>query len=136
MYQSILHPTDLKQNHFDLCKKAADLAKYHQATLYLLHVIEIPQSLLLAQNLGFTELVKPAKTDAETVLKTLGDAFSIPHEALFVEIGSVKYHILEKAKALKNQLIVLGRHSTLPELLGSTSYGIIQHANCDVLTLG
>lgn len=138
MYKHILHATDLQENHFDLCKKAADLAKHHHATLYLLHIIEIPQSLLLAQNLGFTELAKPAKTDAVTVLRTLGEAFSIPNNHLFVEIGSPKHHIIEKAKQLKCQLIILGHHTSptgVPGFLGSTTYSVMQHASCDVLTV-
>lgn len=137
MYKRILHATDLQTNHFAMCEKAANLAKYHNAELFLLHVIEIPQSMLLAQNLGFTELLLPAKEDAKIVLKTIGDALKISEKHQFVDIGIVKQHILEKSSSLKCDLIVLGRHcsSMLPSLLGSTTYNVMQHANCDVLTL-
>lgn len=137
MYKRILHATDLQQNHFSMCEKVTKLAKYHHAELFLVHVIEIPQSMLLAQNLGFAELLLPAKEDAKIVLKTIGDALNISEKHQFVDIGIVKQHILERASSLKCDLIVLGRHCSgiLPSLLGSTTYHVMQHADCDVLIL-
>lgn len=137
MYKCMLHATDLRENHFDLCKKAKQLADYHHAKLYLIHIIEIPQSLLLAQNLGFAQLAAPAKEDAQTVLATVGEALKVPVSQQKIEIGMVKYHILEYADALKCDLIILGRHSPhgLANLLGSTTYHVTEDANCDVLTL-
>jgi nucleotide-binding universal stress UspA family protein len=137
MYKCILHATDLQENHFALCEKAKQFADYHHAKLYLIHIIEIPQTLLLAQNLGFTELVAPAKEDAQTVLKTVGEALKVPVSHQHVEVGMVKYHILEYADTLKCDLIILGRHSPqgFSHLLGSTTYHVMQDANCDVLTL-
>jgi nucleotide-binding universal stress UspA family protein len=137
MYKCILHPTDLQANHFSLCEKAKKLADFHKSSLYLIHVIEIPQTLLLAQNLGFAELIMPAKEDAQTVLKTIGDALDIPRNHQFVEIGMVKHHILERADKLKCDLIVMGKHAShsITNLMGSTTYHIMQHAKCDVLTL-
>lgn len=136
MYKTILHPTDLLENHFSLCEKAKKMADYHQAKLYLVHIIEIPQMHLLAQNLGFAELVAPAKEDAQTVLKTICEALHLPLTHQFVEIGTIKHHILERAEALKSDLIIMGQHSSHGlHLLGSTTYHIVQHAPCDVLTL-
>lgn len=136
MYKRILHATDLQQDHFALCEKAKKLADYHHAMLYLIHVIEIPQTVLLAQNLGLAGLITPAKEDAFTVLKTVADALKLPEKHLYVEIGSVSYHILEQAEALKADLIIMGRHAGMPTPFGSTTYHVMQHANCDVLTLG
>ena len=132
MYHSILYATDLNDEHTCLAEKAAKLAKQLQAKLYLLHVIELPASIQLAQGLGFTELVKPAKDDAITVLSLLGDSLGIPSAQQFVEIGSVKEHILQKTQELSCQLIILGKHSSL---LGGTSHAVTNHAPCDVLIL-
>lgn len=137
MYKNILFATDLLKEHNHLTEKAIAIAKQFNAKLYLLHVIELPASIQLAQGLGFTELANPAKDDAQTVLTLLGDNFNIPQEYQFVEIGSVKEHIFNKVRELNCQLIIIGSHSStgLHPFLGSTAHAAVNHAPCDVLTL-
>ncbi|MFI4919340.1 MAG: universal stress protein [Legionellales bacterium] len=137
MYTNILYATDLSNEHNHITAKAAAIAQQFNATLYLLHVIELPASIQLAQGLGFTELAHPAKDDAQTVLSLIGDNFNIPAEQQFVEIGSVKEHIFNKVKELNCQLIIIGSHTPtgLPAFLGSTAHATVNHAPCDVLTL-
>ena len=67
MYTNILFATDLLNEHNHLVKKADAIAKQFNATLYLLHVIELPPSVQLTK-LGFAELANPSKEDAQTVL--------------------------------------------------------------------
>lgn len=137
MYTNILYATDLSNEHNHLTEKAAIIAKQFNATLFLLHVIELPASIQIAQGLGFTELAKPAKDDAQTVLSLIGGNLNIPTSQQFVEIGSVKEHIFNKVKELNCQLIILGSHSSsgFPNFLGSTAHATVNHAPCDVLTL-
>lgn len=137
MYQKILCPTDLLSQHEHIAEKAALIARQFNASLYLLHVIELPASYQLAQGLGFTELVNPAKDDAQTVLSALGEHLNIPLSQQCVEVGSVKDIILTKVKELNFDLIIMGSHSThgLESLLGSTAHALTNRASCDVLTL-
>ncbi|HRD68659.1 MAG TPA: universal stress protein [Legionella sp.] len=137
MYKNILFATDLLIEHNHLTEKAVTIAKKFKAKLYLLHVIELPASIQLAQGLGFTELANPSTEDAKTVLSLIGENFKIPQSQQFVEIGSVRDHIISKVEDLKCQLIILGSHSTtgLQFFLGSTAHETIKHAPCDVLTL-
>lgn len=137
MYKHIIHPTDLKENHYDLCLKAAKIATQFNAKLYLLHVIEPPTMLQLAQGLGFAEFDKPLKDDALAVMRVLGDSLNLPPEQQYVEIGSIKMNVLEKVQQLACDLIILGSHtpSQLPAFLGSTAHAVVNHAPCDVLTL-
>ena len=137
MYTHILCATDLRDNHFDMCLKAKKIADHCHARLYLLHVIEPPASLQLAQGLGFAEFDLPLKEDAETVMRTLGEALSIPLDQQFVEIGSIKMHVLSKVDSLACNLIIIGSHtpSHLPAILGSTAHAVVNHAVCDVLTI-
>ena len=137
MYTTILYATDLSENHYDISKKAAEIAKSFGAKLHLLHVIQPPQTLQLAQGLGFAELYAPVKEDAETVMKLLGDALNIPPEQQHVEIGPIKTHIINKVKELGCQLIIIGSHTpnALPYFLGSTANAVVHKASCDVLTL-
>lgn len=137
MYTNILHATDLSENHFDMCQKAMEIAKRFHAKLYLLHVIEPPASLQLAQGLGFAEFDHPVKDDAEAVMRVLGEALKIPVSQQFVEVGSIKMNVLEKVKELACNLIIIGSHtpSKLPAFLGSTAHAVVHQAQCDVLTL-
>ncbi len=137
MYTNILHATDLSEHHFEMCRKAVDIANCFHAKLYLLHVIEPPTSLQLAQGLGFAEFDHPMKDDAETVMRVLGEALKIPVDQQCVEIGSIKMNILDKVKELACNLIIIGSHtpSKLPAFLGSTAHAVSHHAPCDVLTL-
>lgn len=137
MYTNILFATDLLNEHSHLTEKAIAVAKQFNAKLYLLHVIELPTSFQLAQSLGFTELVKPAKDDAQTVLSLIGENFNIPPDQQLVDIGSVKEQILKRAKELQCQLIIIGSHASsgLQSFLGSTAHATVNHAPCDVLTL-
>ena len=137
MYTNILFATDLLNEHNHLTQKAAAIAKQFKAKLYLLHVIELPASIQLAQGLGFTELANPAKDDAQTVLSLIGETLHIPLNQQFVEIGSVKEHIFNKVKELNCHLIIIGSHSStgLQSFLGSTANAAVNHAPCDVMTL-
>jgi nucleotide-binding universal stress UspA family protein len=137
MYPIILHATDLSQYHFKLSQQAASIAKSFHAKLYLLHVIEPPASLQLAQGLGFAEFDKPVKDNAQTVMDVLGDALGVPRERLLVEVGSTKHQILTKAEELGCSLIIIGSHTPthLPSFLGGTAHAVVNHAKCDVLTL-
>lgn len=138
MYTRILHATDLKENHYDLCQKAVEIAKAFGATLHILHVIEPPASLQLAQGLGFTEIAAPAKDDALIVLNVLGDSLGIPQSQQHVEIGSIKMHVLDKARELGCELLIVGSYDPsghLATFLGSTAHAVVHHAPCDVLTV-
>jgi universal stress protein A len=137
MYTHILFATDLLNQHNHLTEKAVLIAKQLNATLYLLHVIELPTSYQVAQGLGFTELVSPVKDDAQTVLSMIGENFNIPAAQQFVEIGSVKEIIFNKVQELNCQLVIIGSHSAggMSSFLGSTAHAITNRAACDVLTL-
>ncbi len=137
MYTHILHATDLSENHFQMCRQAVEIATCFHAKLFLLHVIEPPASLQLAQGLGFAEFDHPLKDDAQAVMRVLGEALNIPIDQQFVEIGSIKRHVLDKVKELACNLIIIGSHtpSKLPAFLGSTAHAVVHHAPCDVLTL-
>lgn len=137
MYTNILFATDLLNEHNHLTTKAAEIAKQFNAKLYLLHVIELPASIQLAQGLGFTELANPSKDDAQTVLSLVGENLNIPSKQQFVEIGSVKEHIFSKVKELNCQMIIIGNHSLngMHNILGNTAHAVVNHATCDVITL-
>lgn len=139
MYKNILHATDLAENHFYMCEKSASLAESLNANLFIMHVIEPPTSLQIAQGLGFAEIYNPqdAKENAIAILKMIGEALNISASQQFVEVGNIKQLVLAKALELECNLIIIGKHSTnsLPEFLESSAHLMINNAPCDVLTI-
>lgn len=137
LYQNVLHPTDLKENHFEMCRKAYEIAKRMDAKFYLMHVVEPPSALQLAQGLGFAEVMPPAIDAAKAVMATVADALELPEEQVFVESGSVKAHIFDRILLLPCDLLIVGKHSgeKLPSFIGSITHTTIHHAPCDILTL-
>ncbi|MCC5793047.1 MAG: universal stress protein [Legionellaceae bacterium] len=138
MYQTIIHATDLRENHYVMCERAAQIAKKFSAKLFLMHVIEPPSTLQLAQGLGFAEFDMPVREDALSVMQVIAESLNIAFEQLIVEVGSIKQHILETIKTLDAQLIIIGKQSSdsyYHSLLGSTAHAVSQHAGCDVLIL-
>jgi nucleotide-binding universal stress UspA family protein len=139
MYKTILHATDLAENHFYMCEQANKLAKSLNANLYILHVIEPPASLQIAQGLGFTEIYNPAeaKKNATEVLAIIGESLNLSPNQQFVEIGSIKQHVLGKISELDCGLVILGRQTpnNIPEFLESTAHLVMKDSPCDVLTI-
>lgn len=137
MYSNMLHATDLSETHFELCEQAVKLAKQFDAKLHLIHVIEAPRTLQVAQSLGFAEIGAPVKDDAQIVMEVLGDALHLPREQLFVESGAVRQCVLEKLAELDCDLLIIGSHRPhdLSEIVGSTARNLVEHAPSDVLTL-
>ena len=137
MYTTILHPIDLSNNHFEVCKQAQKFARFIKADIHFLHVIEPPTSLQIAQGLGFAEVVNPKKEDVESVMEILGEALNIPKSHQHIEVGSTCQQVLHMVNELHCDLIILGSHTEteLPAFLGSTAHSIIHQASCDVLTI-
>ena len=137
MYSTFIHATDLSQNHYAMCEEAKKIADKFNAQLYLMHEIEPPATLQLAQSLGFAEFDMPRREDAISVMQVIADSLNIPNEQIIVEVGSIKTHILNKIKELQCDMVILGKHSpdALHHILGSTAHAVSQHAPCHVLTL-
>lgn len=134
----MLHATDLSSDHFSIAQRAADIATKFDAKLYLLHVIEPPATLQLAQGIGFAEFDSPKriKDDARTVLATLGEALSIPVEQQIVAVGPLKTKILETVNEFDCGLIITGKNtSLLPTLLQDIVTFILKESKCDVMVL-
>src|SRR3990167_5360772 len=100
MYKKILHPTDLHEQHYALCEHVLALAKQFNASIELLHIIEEPASMQLAQGLGFAEIPQPHTENARAVLATLGEALQIPMTQQHVIVGSIKHAIIKYAQQL------------------------------------
>jgi universal stress protein A len=132
MYQRILVATDLSEHGNETVRKAWELANQFDARLYIVHAIEpIPAY----GYEGITVIESPYIDHAKDELKKLADNYSIPEENQFTLIGPIKFEVLNKAKELNADLIVVGSHGHhgLTRLLGSTANAIMHGAECDIV---
>jgi universal stress protein A len=137
MYSAVLHLTDLNDTHFHRCEQAVQIATCFNAPLYLLHVIETPPSLQIAQGLGFAEIDRPYLDDAMTVMQTLGEALQIPSEHLLVKVGTIREQALAALAELNCDLLIIGQHAHhfMLTLFESSAHSVADQVPCDVLTL-
>jgi universal stress protein A len=82
-------------------------------------------------------LEQQLKQDATDELNRLKLKLAVPNTEVIVDIGSPKLVILDTAKRLHADLIVVGSHGRhgITVLLGSTANAILHNATCDVLAV-
>lgn len=139
IYKNILLALDL-HNECDktTMERATQIAKNNDAQLSLVHAVVhinaygIAQAYPVVLNIE-EDQVDVARKELANVAQTLG----IPAERQFVEIGSPKAIIIQKAIDIKADLIIVGSHGRhgISLLLGSTANAVLQHASCDVLAV-
>lgn len=140
MYKNIIHATDLNADHYQMCAKSLKIAKAFNAKLFIMHVIEPPTSLQVAQGLGFTEICNQTASaeNAKEILQMISESLGIPAQQIIVSLGSIKKQIQNKISELNCELIIIGKHSSneLMELLGNNTHNLEKTINCDILTIG
>ena len=139
LYRNILLAIDLHPTCDDpSAAKAAQLAKEMGATLSIVHAIEHINAYGMAQAYPTViDLEEQMAKEAREALAKFAQKYNVPAERQFVEIGSPKMVILNKAEQVKADLIVVGSHGRhgIAILLGSTANGVLHHAACDVLAV-
>lgn len=139
-YKHILIATDLSDDFAIVADTALSMAKRSNSKLSMIHVIEhtpvvygggefsIPLDMNLEEHL--TQNVRKA-------LEEVGSRYGINLDNQFVGHGSVKKEVLDLAKQLDVDLIVVGSHghSGMEILLGSVANAILHSAKCDVLAV-
>ena len=81
--------------------------------------------------------MKIFEKNAKKALAQVGADFGIPSNQQYLEIGYVKKAVIELAKKIHADLIVIGSHGRhgVQLLLGSTANAILHTADCDVLAV-
>jgi universal stress protein A len=133
-YKNILIATDFNPGNTRPIHIAKSLLGEHRGGVSLVHVIEpIPAY----GYPGFDNLESPVIDEAKKQLATLAKLASIPKERQYIRFGAVKTKVLELAREISSDLILVGSHGRhgLSRLLGSSANGIVHHATCDVLTI-
>jgi universal stress protein A len=138
-YQRILLAVDLHSECDKITiERVADLAKTYNSEVCVIHAVEHIHAYGIAQAypavLNFEEDMQRI---AREELAKVGAQLNIPASRQYVEFGSPKIVILDKAAEIKADLIVVGSHGRhgLSLLLGSTANAVLHNAHCDVLAV-
>ncbi len=138
MYKHVLVAVDLTQESERIIHKAAELITMNQACVTILHVAELlldTYNDMLGQNMTVSE-----HTIREAIFPDLAELAKkqdLPQESVCIEFGPVVDTILNTAERKNADLIMLGSHSrpSTTSLLGSTAYGVLHRATCDVMAV-
>lgn len=141
-YKHVMAAVDLSDEANQVLEEAKRVAADHGAKLSLITVVKP-----LAQVYGGLDMAaytqasvnfeREAQKQAEEQLKALAAGIGVAAEDVHAVIGAPAPQIVDTAKDLGVDLIVLGSHGKhgLGLLLGSTANGVLHHSECDVLTI-
>lgn len=139
VYKNILLALEL---HDDCDKttieRALQIVSSNNAQLHLVHAVVHINAYGIAQ--AYPVVINLEEDQVNTATKELariGDEIGVATERQFVEIGSPKTIIIQKAIDIKADLIIVGSHGRhgISLLLGSTANAVLHHASCDVLAV-
>ena len=134
IFKKILCPIDFDQNSLSALRLATDLARDHDARLYVLHIVAMPAGPEVA--LPFGKMEAAARVKLEGIARQLVDG-----EARYevdVTTGDPGVEVLQAAKRLGADLIVMathGRKGLRRFVLGSVAEHVVREASCPVLTV-
>lgn len=139
IYKKILLAVDLHPSYDEhTAQRAVEFAKIHEAELYILHCVEGIHAYGAAEGYQLIiEVERQMEVEAGNALAKLSDTYGIPPDHQLIVKGPPKLKVIEEAKKLKVDLIIVGGHGRhgMSLLFGSTTDGIIHNAHCDVLDI-
>lgn len=144
--QRLLVATDLSESSIPALKMAASLAERLDASVTLVHVLDMAYTSLplLASHGGEgdlqSELIHKSGEALRTFLEAHEDELGarILEAPVLLQIGEAAAELLEAARETATDLIILGRHgySGFRRLLmGSVAESVVRQAPCPVLTI-
>lgn len=139
-YKKILAALDFSEGGGLAVRRGRELAEKYQSDLYVLHIVEFipPVDTSFGALSPFEVDLTDQMVDASRIRITeLAGKLGIPDEHCLVVVGSPKQEIIRVAEDLGADLIIVGTHGRhgLGKLLGSTAASVVNHAQCDVLSV-
>lgn len=132
-YKHILFPTALTQQSVLIGKRVAKIAEQVGAKLTLVHVIE--PEIHYGNEVEYPNemMMEKKRNELADLAKEIGAADADQQ----IQIGAPKHAILDFAKEIDCDLIIVASHSEhgYAHLLGSTAIAVVHNAPCDVLTI-
>ena len=139
-YTNILLAADLvERDDHPVSQKAVALAKASNAKLSVIHVVEQPYYYGIPyENPSLDIWMQEMEQTVKGEFEKLAESLSIPPDQRHFINGQAKIKILEIAKKIKADLIILGshgRHGIGLLLMGSTASAVLHESQCDVLAV-
>lgn len=138
-YRNILLCVDFSENAHYVAMRARELAERCGADLRLIHVVEHVPVDAASEFMAppQVEMYEELLSNAEEQLHRMAGRLGVNKDACCVAAGSTKQEILDHARDVECDLIVVGSHGRhgLALLLGSTANALLHGATCDVLAV-
>ena len=137
-YKNILLAFDL--NPKDDCRvseRALTFMKENKARLSLVHVVEPVANYGMSAH-RLLDCIEEHEAEAKEQVNELAKDLEIPEERQHVKVGAIPEIIVEVAKNIKADLIVMGnhgRHGIKSLFMHDTAASLIKHVDCDVLAI-
>ncbi len=138
-YKNILVALDFHSKSDKTLLEKALLVAAKSSKITVLHAIEELSGMVTAAYAvaGVAEIEDQLIQEAKTRLAKIAKTAKIPAKQQMLKIGIARSIILDQAKKLKADLIIVGSHGRhgVKTLLGSTANAILHNATCDVLAV-
>lgn len=138
LIQNILVPIDLSETSLNALDTAVALAKRHDAELHLINVIE-PRYDAFPDESTLNSI--STLSNSSDVLTALAGAIQHTHNLtprILQQEGNAVDTIIKTSLSQQSSVIVMGTHGASgyrDGFVGSTTYGVVKHATCPVLTI-
>ncbi|USD38007.1 MULTISPECIES: universal stress protein [Ferrimonas] len=140
-YKKVLMPLDFHSDNDQIMAKGRQMAEANDAEMYLLHVNEPMAGVYTFEAVSFGDQMEEFKerirSEARERLNQFAGDLGIAPERQLIREGKASREIEEVVNDFGIDLVVMGTHghSGLQRLLGSTANSVLNHVDCDVLTV-
>ena len=138
-YKNVLLAIELDpESDQKMIDRAKEVVKQFNSNLWLIHSVEHLNSYGAAYGVAAgIDVDHELRSEAEQLMDMVARELAVPDEQCIIIEGPAKHVILEEAKKINADLIIVGSHGRhgVQLLLGSTSNAILHSANCDVLAV-
>lgn len=137
-YKKILVAIDISAEAEQVLQAAADIAEVNQSAISIIHVTDSPVS----PYSQWSDYAVPVSENQirQSLFKKLAalvEEVGLSKSLITIDFGRAIDVIVDKAESEQVDLIVIGSHGRhgIKVLLGSTARGVLNNANCDVLSV-
>ena len=136
LYNHILLGTDFTEASYSAAQKALEIAKKTGAKLSLVHAVE-GMPVCAYSYVAIAAVEEETHEEAKKRISELGDELGIDPDNQYIIRESSKIALIDTAKQIKADLIIVGSHGKhgFFSQLGSTAAAVLNNAPCDVLVI-
>ncbi len=137
-YSHILYATDLGPHEKIVRGRLKAMLGENNTKVSIVHVVEsMPVFMDMSGYLNTAEIIEKMQDEASNLVNKISKDLEISESHQYIIVGSPKTSIVELAKKIKADLIVIGAHNRhiIDNLLGSTTDAVLRAAHCDVLAV-